>query len=79
MLFLYLMPADSDETKVETAPETFVCESCGENFSCGSKIGQCWCFDVEINEGTLTKLQKDFKSCLCGKCLKKYNETTSRT
>ena len=79
MLFLYLMSANSNETKVETVSGTFVCESCGESFSCGSNVDQCWCFDVETDEETLTKLRRNFKNCLCGKCLKKYNETTSRT
>jgi len=69
MLFLYLMSADSTEKEAETSSEKLVCESCGESFPCGSKLGKCWCFDIEVGAETLAKLKEDFKSCLCPDCL----------
>lgn len=72
MLFLYLMSANPTEKATETFSEKLICESCGESFSCGSKIGKCWCFDIEIGEETLANLKEDFKSCLCPNCLIKH-------
>ncbi len=56
---------------VENISEKAVCESCGEEFSCGANVGECWCFDVELKATTLTKLREDFKNCLCQDCLLK--------
>ena len=55
----------------KTTYEKIVCESCGEEFSCGAKVESCWCFKVELKAETLAKLREDFKSCLCQDCLKK--------
>ncbi len=65
MLFLYLMSVEA----LENASEKLVCESCGESFSCGSKTGDCWCFDVEIGTETLADIKTKYKDCLCNKCL----------
>lgn len=78
MLFLYLMSADPTEKATETFPEKLVCESCGESFSCGSKTGQCWCFDIEIGEETLESLRKNYKKCLCNECLENLSQSDSR-
>lgn len=77
MLFLYLMSADQSEKVTEIFPEKLVCESCGESFSCGSKIGKCWCFEIDLSNENLAKLQDTFKNCLCNNCLKNYYEITS--
>lgn len=69
MLFLYLMSANSNVEAVEKTSEKLVCESCGESFSCGSKIGKCWCFDFEVSTETLADLTTRYKDCLCEKCL----------
>ncbi len=54
-----------------TEPETriLICESCGKEFPCGAKTEKCWCFDIDLSAETLSKLQKDFKRCLCENCL----------
>lgn len=46
-----------------------ICESCGKDFSCGSQTEKCWCFRIDLSDEALSKLQKDFKSCLCEDCL----------
>lgn len=51
-----------------------ICESCGKEFSCGAKIGGCWCFEIEVTPEDLDELKKNFKNCLCVACLTKYNQ-----
>ena len=76
MLFLYLMLAESTENTGEKVSDKLICESCGEEFSCGANVGKCWCFKVELKAETLAKLRENFKSCLCENCLV-GNEVTS--
>jgi hypothetical protein len=52
-------------------PDKIICESCGEEFSCGASVGECWCFDVELKAETSVELREDFKNCLCENCLRK--------
>ena len=52
----------------ETARK-LICESCGTAFFCGSNVGRCWCFDVEIGSEDLDKLRNSFENCLCNNCL----------
>lgn len=57
---------------IEQTPEktdTKTCEACGAQFSCGAKTEKCWCFEIDLNAETLTKLRDDFKNCLCRDCL----------
>lgn len=54
---------------VENTSDKLICESCGEEFSCGANVGECWCFEIEVKAETLAKLQEDFKNCLCRVCL----------
>ncbi len=54
--------------------DKIVCESCGEEFSCGASVGKCWCFDVELKAETLVGLCEDFENCLCEDCLKEIKE-----
>ncbi len=56
---------------VETVSEKLICESCGKEFSCGAKVGKCWCFAVEPKAETLAELRETFESCLCKNCLGK--------
>ena len=65
-------------TKTKKLPETAkgiteksICERCGEAFSCGARVGECWCFAVEVKAETLAELREDFKNCLCENCLNK--------
>ncbi|MGI8884481.1 MAG: cysteine-rich CWC family protein [Pyrinomonadaceae bacterium] len=55
----------------ETLQTNLICESCGEEFSCGSKTGNCWCFDVDSESENLSKLRENVKNCFCEKCLEK--------
>lgn len=78
MLFLYLMSADPTEKATETFSEKLVCESCGESFSCGSKTGKCWCFDIEIGEEALAGLKMKYNNCLCIICLQNLSQSDIR-
>ena len=49
-----------------TEPET--CPRCGAKFDCG-KSGKCWCFEVDVPPSVLEKIDKEYNSCLCPKCL----------
>jgi hypothetical protein len=69
-VILSLMSEQSLEN-TENSLETKICESCGQDFSCGAQSKTCWCFEVDLSKETLTKLQEDFKSCLCRDCLDK--------
>ena len=57
--------------KMKQPCDKIVCESCGEEFSCGANVEKCWCFEVELKAETLADLREDFKNCLCQDCLKK--------
>lgn len=58
----------------ENIPEKAVCESCGEEFSCGANVGECWCFAVELKAENLGKLRENSNNCLCQDCLKLIKE-----
>ena len=50
-----------------------VCESCGDEFTCGATLKGCWCMNVKLSETTQKTLKSKFKKCLCKKCLEKFN------
>ncbi|MBA3631287.1 MAG: cysteine-rich CWC family protein [Acidobacteria bacterium] len=52
-----------------TKLDKLTCESCGKEFSCGAKVGKCWCFEVELKNEALAQLRENFKNCLCENCL----------
>jgi Cysteine-rich CWC len=54
----------------EMSNTKLICELCGKEFLCGAKCGKCWCFEIDLKEETLSKLQTEFESCLCKDCLK---------
>jgi hypothetical protein len=49
-----------------------VCESCGNEFTCGATIRGCWCADIKLSDETRQDLRSKFKDCLCRDCLEKY-------
>jgi hypothetical protein len=53
----------------EKTADKLICESCGEEFSCGAGTGKCWCFEIDLSAETLIDLRKDFQNCLCKDCL----------
>ncbi len=65
------MFAEFTENTEEKVSDKLICESCGEEFSCGADVGECWCFAIELKAETLTELRENFKSCLCKDCLRK--------
>ncbi len=75
MCYFYIqMMADSLKNNSAEVPDKLICESCGEEFSCGANIGKCWCFAVELKPETLADLSEDFNDCLCGNCLNKIEK-----
>lgn len=73
------MSVNTVEIETKKSPDKMICESCGEEFSCGARIGECWCFAVELKAETLTELREDFKNCLCENCLEKKNQPRTNT
>lgn len=63
--------------QTETKPDKILCESCGEEFSCGANAEKCWCFEVDLSSETLAELRENFKSCLCQNCLTEKAESRS--
>ena len=44
------------------------CPRCGAMFICG-KAGKCWCYEVDVTQSVLDKIEKEYNSCLCPLCL----------
>lgn len=63
------MPTSAPEKVIEKVPAELICESCGAKFSCGAKIGRCWCFDVKTTAENSTAWRGRFDGCLCESCL----------
>jgi hypothetical protein len=61
--------------KTKQPSDKIICESCGEEFSCGANVGECWCFEVEVKAETLAKLRENFNNCLCWNCLEQKDDT----
>lgn len=51
-----------------------VCESCGNEFTCGASLAGCWCTSFKLTDETRKDLRKKFKNCLCMNCIAKYAE-----
>jgi hypothetical protein len=49
--------------------EPDVCESCGDEFTCGISLKGCWCMNVELNDDQRADIKTRFDKCLCPKCL----------
>ncbi len=62
------MPNAASDNAAETTAE-LICESCGAEFPCGAKIGECWCFKMELPSASLADLRGRYKDCLCERCL----------
>jgi hypothetical protein len=57
--------------------ECLICPKCESNFLCGRSEKACWCQSMTLSHDTLTKLQKEFKGCLCPHCLEQYSDKTN--
>lgn len=77
--YFYIQMADDYPEDTPKISDKIICELCGEKFSCGAKIGKCWCFDIEVKAKTLAELRENFDKCLCENCLGKLaaNNTNS--
>ena len=54
-----------------------VCESCGDEFTCGASLKGCWCMDLQLTDKSREELKKKFDDCLCPSCLKEFAEPES--
>jgi hypothetical protein len=53
----------------EKYKEPSVCESCGEQFTCGATLKGCWCMKIEILDEARAAMKARFSQCLCPQCL----------
>ncbi|HHS95289.1 MAG TPA: dihydroneopterin aldolase [Phaeodactylibacter sp.] len=69
--------AKSSSVYVEETQE-FVksCPKCNKPFICYSDE-HCWCHGLTIRSTTRAVLAEQYKSCLCGNCLKEYADVIS--
>ena len=51
--------------------ESSICESCGDEFTCGATLKGCWCMKVNLTDEVREKLKTKFNDCLCPNCLEK--------
>lgn len=63
----------------EIVTDKLICESCGKEFSCGAKVGECWCFAVDLQAETLAELREEFTNCLCQNCLSKKTRARDKS
>src|SRR3990172_5888657 len=65
-----LRPKESSTSlKLIGLPEVSRCPHCHEPFDCGRRDIDCWCNKVIVPLSDLSRLAKEFKGCLCRKCL----------
>lgn len=48
------------------------CEACGENFLCDAGLTGCWCQEIKLGAPTRTNIRRQFRDCLCRKCLEGF-------
>jgi hypothetical protein len=46
-----------------------LCEACGDEFTCGVSLSDCWCSEIELTEETRRDLRSKYTDCLCRRCL----------
>jgi hypothetical protein len=61
--------ASSAAVMVLSAMDTEICESCGREFGCGARDGDCWCDERSLGADRLAILREHFERCLCPDCL----------
>lgn len=49
-----------------------VCESCGDEFTCGASLAGCWCSEIKLGDSVRARLRERYKGCLCRACLEKF-------
>ena len=54
----------------EVAVAPSVCPRCGGGFTCGAQgPGPCACTGLKLSAGILKRLQQQYSTCLCLRCL----------
>ena len=67
--------------KTNQTPDTAICPLCGEPNHCAMAANpeaeKCWCEGVEFPPELLAQIPENAvrKTCVCKKCLEKYQET----
>jgi len=56
-----------------------VCESCGNEFSCGVSLHGCWCSELKLSPETRANLRSRYRGCLCRACLEQVAESEVAT
>lgn len=54
-----------------------VCESCGNNFSCGASLSGCWCSEIKLSDEGRAELKRRYRDCLCRECLERIGTHAS--
>ena len=63
----------------QTLSRERVCESCGQEFSCGASLRGCWCGEINLSDASRSELQQLYKDCLCRECLEKVAAKEKQT
>jgi cysteine-rich CWC protein len=50
---------------------SLICESCGNEFTCGASLSGCWCAEIKLTDENRAKLRERFSDCLCQNCLER--------
>lgn len=54
-----------------------VCESCGNNFTCGASLSGCWCAEIKLSDEARADLKRRYRDCLCRECLERIGAHAS--
>ena len=49
-----------------------VCESCGNQFTCGASLSGCWCSEIKLDDEARAKIKSRYQDCLCRDCLERF-------
>ena len=53
-----------------------VCESCGNNFTCGASLSGCWCGQIKLSDAARSELKSRYRDCVCRDCLERLAAPT---
>jgi hypothetical protein len=48
-----------------------VCDSCGNQFTCGAGLSGCWCSEINLTDEARAELKTQYRDCLCRGCLER--------
>jgi 7,8-dihydroneopterin aldolase/epimerase/oxygenase len=69
----YIETVETYQRKCGSCDDMLVCYANNGKNNINANIKNCWCMDAKegLHPRTLEMIQGQFKSCICGKCLKK--------